>query len=134
VSYNTSGVSLRVGKHVSELIEESVGGVKKCMEYSKEGPWIFLYAVYEFFSSCSLPICVQTLENSKAAYNDDEKNGVGWGGGGFPHIIDDLKRKGAKLYVERFPLSHKKEVIPSTYVTLRPLIGGWVAKYRGMGG
>ncbi len=67
-------------------------GVKKRMEYSKEGPWIFLYAVYEFFSSYSLPICVQTLENSKAADNDVEKNG----GGGFPHIIDDLKRNRGK--------------------------------------
>ncbi len=53
----------------------------------------FPLAVYEFFSSCSLPICVQTLENSKAADNDDEING---GGGGVPHIIDDLKRNRCK--------------------------------------
>ncbi len=53
-------------------------GVKKCMEYSKEGPyplrrlWIFFFM---FFTNLRA-----NPWNGKAAYNDDEKNGGGGGG------------------------------------------------------
>jgi hypothetical protein len=44
---------------------------------------------------------VQTLEIAKPPTMMMKK----WGeGGDFPHIIDDLKGTGAKLYEERFPL------------------------------